>query len=134
MNKDKVVQRMRDNLARAGTGLGVDQARLWQNGDAILAEVLKLWPAPDDAFIRDLVPLLLGREADAAGMAYGLSLLHSHSRLQAIRTLAECEEAQARRLDTSWLPKLEQLHPDGIRVRLRISVRRAVKALLRRSA
>src|SRR6266852_6210493 len=81
------------------------------DGAFLLTEVLKLWPEPNKAFIRGLVPLLLGREADAAGMAYGLSLLRRGSRLQTVRTIAECAEAQVRQLDTSWLPELERLRP-----------------------
>jgi SAM-dependent methyltransferase len=134
MNKDKIAHRMRDNLARAGTGLAHDGTRLWHDADAILAELLKLWPEPNDAFLSGVVPLLLGREIDAAGMAYGLSLLRNGSRLQTVRTLAECAEAKTRGLNTTWLPQLERLHPDGIRVRLRQGLRRAVKALLRTPA
>jgi SAM-dependent methyltransferase len=131
MNRDQIAHRLRDNLARAGTGLAQDRTRLWHDGDAILAELLKLWPEPDVAFLSGAVSLLLGREIDAAGIAYGLSLLRNGSRLQTIRTLAECEEATIRGLDTSWLPQLERLHPDGLRVRIRQGLRRAVKGLLR---
>jgi 2-polyprenyl-3-methyl-5-hydroxy-6-metoxy-1,4-benzoquinol methylase len=131
MNRDQVAHRLRDNLARAGTGLAEERVRLWHDGEAILAEVLKLWPKPDDAFLAGVVPLLLGRQIDAAGMEYGLSLLRNGSRLQTVRTLAECEEAKIRALDTSWLPQLERLHPDGLRVWVRQGLRRLVKALLR---
>jgi SAM-dependent methyltransferase len=134
MNRDQIAHRLRDNLARAGTGLAQDRTRLWHDGDAILAELLKLWPEPDVAFLGGVVAVLLGREIDAAGMAYGLSLLRNGSRLQTVRTLAECEEAKIRGLDTSWLPQLERLHPEGLRVRVRQSLRRAVKALLRAPA
>jgi SAM-dependent methyltransferase len=134
MNRDQIILRMRDNLARTGTGLVQDRMRLWHDGDAILAEVLKLWPQPDDAFLAGIVPLFLGRDIDEAGMAYGISLLRNGSRLQTVRTLAECEEARIRSLDTSWLPQLERLHPDGVRVRVRQALRRVAKALLRAPA
>jgi hypothetical protein len=130
MNKVQIAQRMRDNLARAGTGLAEDGTRLWHDGDALLSEVLKLWPEPDDVFIRGLVPLLLGREADAEGLAYGLSLLRQSSRLRTVQTIALGEEAQARRIDISWLPRLEQLRPDGLHSHIRLVLRRALKALL----
>ena len=130
MKKEQIVQRMRDNLARAGTGLAEDGTRLWHDGDALLSEVLKLWTEPDDAFIRGLVPLLLGREADAEGLSYGRSLLRQGSRLRTVTTIALCAEAQARRIDVSWLPRLEQLRPDGLHSHIRQVLRRALKAML----
>jgi hypothetical protein len=111
MNKEQIARRMRDHM----TGSDKDPVRLRIERDTVFVGVLKLWPAPDEAFVRGLIRLLLGHEADPAGLEYGLALLRRGSRLQTVRLLATCEEAQVRRLDASWLPDLERLHPDGWR-------------------
>jgi hypothetical protein len=100
------------------------------DAQAILAEVLRLWPQHNVAFVRGLIRLLLGHEADAEGEAYALSLLRQGTRLKTVRSLALCDEAQNRKLDLSWLPELERLSPYGPWENFRIGLRRATKAVL----
>jgi hypothetical protein len=100
------------------------------DANAILAELLRIWPENNEGFVRGLVRLLLGREADAEGLAYGLALLRRGSRLQAVQIVAECDEARMRRLDLSWLQELERLRPDGPWVHIWGALRRVAKFML----
>jgi hypothetical protein len=132
MEKDQIAQRMRDHLARSAKDNAKDPLRMRIERETTFAGVLKLWPESDEAFVRGLIRLLLGREADAAGLEYGLGLLGRGTRLQTVRSLATCEEARVRGLDASWLPQIERLHPDGPRAWQ--VFRRGARGLVRMSA
>lgn len=100
MVKTLIARRISDNLAWARRP---DDAKVW-------AEIRKLWPAADDAFVRGLYPAVLGRPADDGELRHGLRYLgEGGQRADLVRLVATSEEARRARLDTSWLPRLISL-------------------------
>jgi hypothetical protein len=99
-----IARRLRDNLAWAQPA-GAD--RIWP-------EVRKLWPATDEPFIRGLYQVLLGRDAEERELHQWLRFLAGGGRRgELVRMLATSEEAQQAQLDTSWLPRVSSLTPEG---------------------
>jgi glycosyltransferase involved in cell wall biosynthesis/GT2 family glycosyltransferase/predicted SAM-dependent methyltransferase len=71
----------------------------------VVQAIKKAWPLADDAFVRAVYPIILGRAADTAGVRHWTRLLGSgYPRLDVVEALATGEEATARKVDTSWLP------------------------------
>jgi SAM-dependent methyltransferase len=71
---------------------------------------------PDESFVYGLYEVLLDRMPDPEGLASHLALLEQgQSRAALVRSFATSEEAQMRRLDTSWLPQLEALSSSAVR-------------------
>jgi hypothetical protein len=90
------------------------------SAEGMWAELLRLWPLPAAEFVEGLYDLLLHRSPDADGKAYHLGLLADGlTRVDLIRSLTESAEFIARRLDGSWVGRLELLTPEGLWAALR---------------
>jgi len=69
----------------------------------------ELWRQPDEQFVVGLYGLLLNRPADVAGaLAHLARLQQGTSRADLLKRFADSPEAQARGLDTSWLPAFQR--------------------------
>ncbi len=78
--------------------------------EAVWPRLHVLWRAPDRVFVKGLYRLLLGRAADAAGVAGFCALLATGApRSEAVRRVALSDEARAAGLDVSWLSRLDHL-------------------------
>ncbi|MCI0463125.1 MAG: glycosyltransferase [Gemmataceae bacterium] len=73
------------------------------------AAVLRLWPEPDDSFVRGLFRLLLGRKADEPSLAaFARHLGRGVPRYEVVRQLALSAEARQTGLSLSWLRALKR--------------------------
>jgi hypothetical protein len=115
MDANDLVRRINDNLHWSHIDVnksldGEDQTKdIW-------AQIVALWPKPDESFVDGLYLLLLDREADSAGMAAHCSAMAAGSpRADVVRSLALSDEARMRDLDVSWLPRLDDPPPRPVR-------------------
>ncbi len=78
--------------------------------EEIWEKVRSLWDAPDEVFVAGLYPLLLDRDPEPAGLcAHCEAMKTGASRACVVRAFAQGDEAQFRRLDVSWLPRLDNM-------------------------
>ena len=114
--KDRLAARIRDNLAwealRSRDRCLADPAEPPPSPWPLLR---RLWPAPNDEFVRGVYRMILGRDPDPKGFAERLLALRTGTpRATVVREIAVSEEAAARKVDTSWLDQLVRYTPSGI--------------------
>jgi hypothetical protein len=97
------------------------------------AELLRLWPQPDEQFIKGVYELLLLRPAEQRDMTAAHSFLgHGNSRIDLVRLLTATEEFARLELPTAWMEKLPWLSHDGLCGELLVAWREAEEVFVRR--
>jgi hypothetical protein len=103
------------------------------SSEACWAELLRLWPQPDELFVKGVYELLLLRPAEQRDMTAAHDLLaYGSSRVDLIRLLTATEEFARLGLPTDWLEKLPWLSHDGLCGELLVSWREAEEVFVRR--
>ncbi|HKI31432.1 MAG TPA: DUF4214 domain-containing protein [Gemmataceae bacterium] len=79
------------------------------------AEVVRLWPQPEEPFVRGLYELLLLRPAEPRDLTACLAFLaKGNARAELVQLLTATDEFARLRLPTPWLERLPWLTRDGV--------------------
>lgn len=110
--KDRIAARIRANLDWDLLNTSADGDAGIATADAPVSPmpvIRQLMAVPHDDFVHGVYQTVLGRPADAVGLADRVRMLQQGaSRAEIIRTIASSDESRSRGLDLTWVQELEQ--------------------------
>jgi 2-polyprenyl-3-methyl-5-hydroxy-6-metoxy-1,4-benzoquinol methylase len=111
---DRLAARIRDNLAWEALHSPTNPERA-AVPESPVPRLRRVWPLPNEEFVHGVYQILLGRVADAIGLADRVRLLKAGiPRTEIVRQIASAEESTRRNGSPHWLHELARLTPDGV--------------------